>query len=202
MITLEQLEEQYRQCNKNILLIAREFGENSPDYRGMLHERDKIVEQINKLKDTYGKIEEGNANSYVGAPAPRLEEKGDKWNHIGPYDKDGKIGCYYYQLPMPLIDYIFSSLSGKAGLLIKIMTVLIGTAKGFRVSEKWICDRIGIDSSNRNNMTAYRRARKTLCEMNWLILDKENHKIYVNYDFLWEQVLSNKNNCETTNYQL
>lgn len=133
--------------------------------------------------------------SKTGAPAPVLTYNGDKWHRKGTYKKDeNPNGYFFYQVPMKLLDYIYQMLDGKNGLAIKIMTVLIGTAEGFGVSEKWICDRIGVDTTNKNSTAAYRRARTRLCEMEWLTLDKATHKLFINYDYLWEQAYTLKEN--------
>lgn len=34
-----------------------------------------------------------------------------------------------------------------------------GTAEGFKISEKWVCQMVGIDSTNKNSMASYRKAR-------------------------------------------
>lgn len=81
-----------------------------------------------------------------------------------------------YMLPQKLMDSVFNQLDGKHGNQIKLMTVLLGTAGNgsFAVSEKWICDRTGMDQSN------YNRARKALIEKGWLKL--EDGHIYVDFD--------------------
>lgn len=73
------------------------------------------------------------------------------------------------------MDSVFNQLNGKQGNQIKLMSVLLGTAGdgSFAVSEKWICDRTGMDQSN------YSRARKALIDRGWLRL--ENGKLYVNF---------------------
>lgn len=131
------------------------------------------------------------SNGNKGAPAPILNWYGDKWNNQGTYDKDKRPGgFYFYQLPMPVMDYIFSVLDGKNGLMIKIMMVLIGTDKGYKISEKWICDRIGVDSSDRNKTRTYRKARENLCKMGWLEHDNEKHTLTICYDFIWQEVFA------------
>lgn len=91
--------------------------------------------------------------------------------HIGSKDKKD-----FYLLPKNLMDSVFNQLSGKQGNQIKLMSVLLGTAGdgSFAVSEKWICDRTGMDQSN------YSRARKALIDRGWLRL--ENGKLYVNFN--------------------
>lgn len=131
----------------------------------------------------------------VGAPAPELKWLGDKWNHKGCYNKDTQKGYYFYQLPMPLMDYICSQLDGKNGLCIKIMIVLIGTDKGFKISEKWICDRIGIDSNDRNKTRSYRAARQRLCELGWINFNSAEHTIELDYDYLYQEAFNNDDNC-------
>lgn len=82
-----------------------------------------------------------------------------KLYHLGHKDKKD-----FYLLPKNLMDSVFNQLSGKQGNQIKLMSVLLGTAGdgSFAVSEKWICDRTGMDQSN------YSRARKALIDRGWL----------------------------------
>lgn len=128
-----------------------------------------------------------------GMPAPILKWHGDKWNNQGTYDKDkNKRGFYFFMLPQPIMVYIWSTLNGKNGLKCRIMETLIGTSEGFRISEKWICKTIGVDSTNKNAMASYRKARKELCDMGWLDYDSKSHELYVNYDFLWQEVFSDE----------
>lgn len=49
---------------------------------------------------------------------------------------------------------------------------------------------VGIDSTNKNSMASYRKARKELCDMGWLEYNNETHELYVCYDFLWQEVFS------------
>lgn len=92
------------------------------------------------------------------------------------YHSEGKEKKNTYMLPQKLMDSVFNQLDGKHGNQIKLMTVLLGTAGNgsFAVSEKWICDRTGMDQSN------YNRARKALIEKGWLKL--EDGHIYVDFD--------------------
>ena len=93
-----------------------------------------------------------------------------KLYHSGQKDKKD-----FYLLPKNLMDPIFNQLNGKQGNQIKLMAVLLGTAGDgrFAVSEKWICDRTGMDQSN------YNRARKALIDRGWLRL--ENGGRYVDF---------------------
>ena len=94
-----------------------------------------------------------------------------KLYHLGYKDNSD-----FYLLPKNLMDPIFNQLNGKQGNQVKLMAVLIGT-KGdgsFAVSEKWICDRTGMNQSN------YIRARKALIDRGWLKL--ENRKLYVDFN--------------------
>lgn len=77
------------------------------------------------------------------------------------YDKN------FYQLPQDLMDCVFQQLDGKCGNQIKLMVVLLGTLGNgsFGVSEKWICDRTGM------NQPCYNRARKALVEKGWIYLE-------------------------------
>lgn len=76
-----------------------------------------------------------------------------KLYHIGSKDKRDN-----YLLPKNLMDPIFNQLNGKQGNQAKLMSVLIGTRGNgnFAVSEKWICDRTGM------NQSSYNRTRKAL----------------------------------------
>lgn len=91
-----------------------------------------------------------------------------KLYHSGKKDKKD-----FYLLPKNLMDSIFNQLSGKQGNQIKLMCVLLGTLGdgSFRVSEKWICDRTGMEQS------AYVRARAELIEKGWL--SREGGNLYV-----------------------
>ena len=106
--------------------------------------------------------------------APKLYHSGKKEN------KD------FYLLPKKLMDPIFNQLNGKQGNQIKLMAVLLGTAGDgrFAVSEKWICDRTGMDQSS------YNRARKALIERGWLRLEKG--KLYVDFDAISGSKYSDK----------
>ena len=99
--------------------------------------------------------------------APRLYHNGKKEN------KD------FYLLPKKLMDPIFNQLNGKQGNQIKLMSVLLGTAGdgSFAVSEKWICDRTGMDQSN------YSRARTALIDRGWLKLEDGN--LYVDFSAIY-----------------
>lgn len=80
----------------------------------------------------------------------------------------------YYNLPQDLMDCIFQQLDGKNGSQIKLMVVLLGTLGdgSFRISEKWICERCGI-----NSQQAYSTARKALIERGWIYIEDGN--IYI-----------------------
>ena len=85
--------------------------------------------------------------------APRLE-----------FDKNKEQVCSTFDaIPSNVADAMFRQLGNKFRLY-KIMHILIGTKPGFAISEKFICERAGLDESN------YRKARKELIEMGWLTL--------------------------------
>lgn len=98
--------------------------------------------------------------------APRLYFNGDKG--------DGR----FYSLPHELMDTVFRQLNGKQGNQIKLMIALFGTIGDgtFRISQKWICDRTGMNQSN------YVRARQALIEKGWLEIKDGN--IYINFDVI------------------
>lgn len=166
--------------------------------RGDLTDFEKIKkEELYPFREKYGIHIDFSQNQNrkeeklpSGQPAPILKWHDDKWNYAGSYDKDIRPkGKYFYQLPVPLMKYIWNNLNGKNGLKCRIMEVLIGTREGFGISEKWICETIGIGATNKNAMASYRKARKELCEMGWLEYDSNTHELFVCYDFLWEQAL-------------
>lgn len=163
------------------------------DYSPSMEELDRLAAAYNKRKagqeESTPQEKIQAQNSIVGAPAPKLDWYGDKWNNKGTYDANKRpSGAYFYQLPMPIMDYICNILDGKNGMLLKIMMAFIGTDKGFGISEKWICDRIGI--KGRDKTRSYYRAREDLNKMGWIEYDGEKHKIYVCYDFLWQEAFT------------
>lgn len=152
----------------------------------------EIEENEKQLKVLRGKISlppEQKRKAPLNA-APTLHWNYDKWNNKGTYSKDRKAGYYFYQLPVPIMDYINETLDGKNGLLLKIMMVLIGTDEGFGISEKWICDRIGLNG--REKARSYYKARDDLHNMRWIYYDKEEKTITLNYDLLWDEAFTEK----------
>lgn len=180
--------EEYEKLKKEKLLplqteYRKTYGKN---YYSLNNEREGSKGSLQK---------EENKDKLSGSPAPILKWHGDKWNYAGSYDKDTHPnGKYFYQLPIPLMKYIWGNLNGKNGLKCRIMEILIGTREGFGISEKWICDTIGIDSTSKNAMASYRKARKELCELGWLEYNSNTHELFVCFDFLWEQVLLEEDN--------
>lgn len=171
--------EKYKNLTGKVFIPNTTYQEERENPSSTQTEEKKIIPQRTK------KVK----NNITGAPAPKLEWYGDKWNNKGTYDPDKRLnGYYFYQLPVPIIDYIFSTLDGKNGTLLKIMVVLMGTDRGFGISEKWICDRIGIKS--RDSAKSYYRARNELHKMGWIEYDSEKHKIYICYDFLWQEAFA------------
>lgn len=73
----------------------------------------------------------------------------------------------FYQIPQAVADKIFQKLDGRNGSQMKIMLVLLGTIGNgtFRVTEKWILERTGLQQP------AYVRARGELIRKGWLVLD-------------------------------
>lgn len=84
------------------------------------------------------------------------------------YHSEKKEKGIFYQLPQRLMDCVFNQLSGREGNQIKLISVLLGTAGdgSFAVSEKYICDRTGMDQPS------YSRARKALVDKGWLKMEK------------------------------
>ncbi len=147
-------------------------------------EDDKTYEK--RMSELVKKITE---KKEVGRQAPVTKHEGDKWNYTGSYNKTtSPNGKYFFMLPMPLLKYIWNTLGSKCGLKRAIMETLIGVDEGFRVSEKWICGMIGVDNSNKDTMSSYRKARRELCNMGWIKYDEVNNEIIICYDYLWQQV--------------
>lgn len=67
----------------------------------------------------------------------------------------------FYQLPQDLMDKVFKEL-GNSSAQLRIMIVLLGTKEGFKISDKWICDRTGLQHPS------YVTARKALVARGWL----------------------------------
>lgn len=70
----------------------------------------------------------------------------------------------YYHLPQDIMDTLFRTL-GTSPAQLRIMIVLLGTKEGFLVSEKWICERTGL------NHSSYIKARKGLIDKGYIELD-------------------------------
>lgn len=64
-------------------------------------------------------------------------------------------------------------LSGKEGNCIKLINILLGTAEGFKVSQKWICEMAGLSKDG------YYKARKKLEEKKMLIYDETANTITI-----------------------
>lgn len=101
--------------------------------------------------------------------APKLEHSKDK----------NKICNNFDQIPANVANAMFKKLGTKFRLY-KIMHVLIGTKPGFAISEKFICERTGLDESN------YRKARKELIEMGWITL-LPSEVIRVNFEAILDE---------------
>lgn len=102
--------------------------------------------------------------------APKLEHSKDK----------DKVCDKFDQIPVNVANAMFKKLGTKFRLY-KIMHVLIGTKPGFAITEKFICERTGIDESN------YRKARKELIEMGWITL-LPSEMIRVNFEVILDEV--------------
>ena len=71
------------------------------------------------------------------------------------------LGNNFYGIRQDLADIIFREL-GNASAQLRIMIVLIGTKEGFAISDKWICDRTGLQHPS------YITARKALVKRGWI----------------------------------
>ena len=79
------------------------------------------------------------------------------------YNGEKSISNQFYQIPQELADIIFKEL-GNSSAQLRIMMVLIGTREGFKISEKWILERTGLQHAS------YITARKALVNRGWLTL--------------------------------
>ena len=83
----------------------------------------------------------------------------------------------FYMIPQELADIVFKEL-GNCSAQLRIMLVLLGTKEGFRISEKWILDRTGLQHSS------YIKARQALVARGWLT-HEESKGITVNLDTIY-----------------
>ena len=100
----------------------------------------------------------------------------------------------FYMIPQDLSDIIFREL-GNSSAQLRVMMVLLGTKKGFAISDKWICDRASLQHSS------YIRARQSLVDKGWLTL-VSGKSITVNIDKIYgknrgDTVLPLKNRGDT-----
>lgn len=121
----------------------------------------------------------------VGKNAPLLVENGNKWNNVGTRSKDNPKGLLFGQMPSLLRRYIWHSLSGRDGNLIKIIELFIQQESGkFRASKEWVMKETGMAANK------YYEARRKLEELGFITYDPEEEIIYINYDYLWQQAYS------------
>lgn len=105
------------------------------------------------------------------------------------------LGNNFYGIPQDLADIIFREL-GNSSAQLRIMIVLIGTKEGFNISDKWICDRTGLQHPS------YITARKALVKRGWLTHEAAKG-ITVNIDAIYGRNCSNttlpeEKNCSNT----
>lgn len=103
--------------------------------------------------------------------APELKFNGEKV-------QDNEATNQTYQIPQHLADIINKEL-GDSSAQIKVMYVLVGTKEGFRITEKWICDRTGLAPNS------YRRARAALEKIGW-ITHTQYESITINFDEIYK----------------
>lgn len=89
-------------------------------------------------------------------------------------EKPPLAGCQFYAINQDVCDIVFNEL-GNSSAQLRVMIVLIGTKTGFAVTEKWLMDRTGLNSSS------YYRAKSALIERGWLTYEP-NQKIIINYN--------------------
>lgn len=85
----------------------------------------------------------------------------------------------YYAIPQDLADIIFNKL-GNSSAQLRIMIVLIGTKKGFKITEKWILERTGLLHAS------YIKARQELVKKGWLS-HNEKEGITVNFNTILDE---------------
>ena len=86
--------------------------------------------------------------------------------------KNSKSPSYFGWEP-ELWKIVNKELSGKEGNCIKLINILLGTAEGFKVSQKWICEMAGLSKDG------YYKARKKLEEKEMLIYDEVANTITI-----------------------
>lgn len=122
----------------------------------------------------------------IGKAAPILAIKGDKWDNRGTYNKTERPqGCYFYQQPQEIMNYIMNGLTGQQGNMLKLMLLLISTDIGYGVSQQWVINCTGMQKDK------YYDARAILVEIGWLLYDEQPNGpalLGVNYDYLWAQL--------------
>ena len=122
----------------------------------------------------------------IGKSAPLLAAEGDKWDNRGTYNKtDRQNGCYFYQQPQEIMNYIMNELTGQQGNMLKLMLLLISTDVGYGVSQQWVMNCTGMQKDK------YYDARAILTEINWLLYEEQPKGptlLGVNYDYLWSQI--------------
>lgn len=106
------------------------------------------------------------------------------------------LGNNFYGIPQDLADIIFREL-GNSSAQLRIMIVLIGTKEGFNISDKWICERTGLQHPS------YITARKALVKRGWLTHEAAKG-ITVNIDAIYGRNCGNttlpeeEKNCSNT----
>lgn len=99
------------------------------------------------------------------------------------YHNGAKNNKQFYQIPQDLADVIFQKL-GNSSAQLRIMMVLIGTKEGFGISDKWICERTGLQHAS------YITARKALVKRGW-ITHEASKGITINYSAIYAENSSN-----------
>lgn len=82
-------------------------------------------------------------------------------------------GPSYFGWEPELWKIVNKELSGKEGNCIKLINILLGTAEGFKVSQKWICEMAGLTKDG------YYKARKKLEDKGMLIYDESANTITI-----------------------
>lgn len=148
--------------------------------KDMLDEREKYwIKYYDSYKCGYNLTEDGKFHGVFTGERNSITLK---WNgNKNRSENDNTI-------PLPLLQFVFNTFSGKEGLKIKLIIALFQMEKNELVDEEKMCNFIGIDiTKNRNNARSYYRARNELCNMGWISI--EPHKsIIINYDFLWQEI--------------
>ena len=93
-------------------------------------------------------------------------------------NKKPDCGGNFMKISIELFQKINEKIPAKSGAARSLMYLLIGTADGFRLSEKYVMDKLGIIKST------YTGARQYLESIKFITRNKETNEIIINYDVI------------------